>query len=88
MLVLYINGQFKTSYTGKLDSINEALAPAGQRYTMKTVRERDAAKNGKGSAPAQTRPGRRRIKAPRTKTPGCTLHDEKTSAYTTFTFAV
>ena len=40
ILVLYINGQFKTSYTGPLNAVNQSLAPTGQRHLMKTIRLR------------------------------------------------
>lgn len=46
ILVLAINGQLTTSYTGKLTAIDEALAPASSRMSFKEGRE-EVAKGGK-----------------------------------------
>lgn len=62
ILVLYINGQFKTSYTGPLNAVNQSLAPTGQRHLMKTIRLRSRASKTGVPAPPHKPGGKRGAK--------------------------
>jgi hypothetical protein len=56
MLILAINGQFCTSYTGPLNAINEAFAPASQKKILKEVRVHGTVPEGEYAIPARRNP--------------------------------